>query len=190
MKLVGIHGHAGVGKNTFAEEFHYAGFFEYSFASPIKQACVEIFGLSALDFIDRDRKEAVIDYWNYSPRQLAQYVGAEMFRQHFGPNIWIKSLQARIVRDLGVRKEENRKVVITDVRFQNEANWIRESGGIIVHLTRPGFEGNVGIPGHESEKQLDFSQFTKGENYYEINNSGTITDLQIAAHKFIADINL
>lgn len=186
MKLIGLHGHAGAGKNTFAEEFHYAAFFEYAFAAPVKAVCMEVFGLSHMDFVDRARKEEVIDYWNKSPRELAQYVGTEMFRNHFGSDIWIKSLEARLIRDLSAREDKNRKVLITDVRFQNEADWITKQGGWIIHLTRPGYEGNVGISSHASEQTLDFTHLTKGENYHKILNEGSITDLQLKAQQFIS----
>lgn len=190
MKLIGLHGHAGAGKNTFAEEFHYASFFEYSFATPIKTVCMEVFGLSHMDFLDRNRKEELIDFWNKSPRELAQYVGTEMFRNHFGSDIWIKSLEARLIRDLYAREHENKKVIITDVRFQNEADWIIKQGGWIIHLTRPGHEGNVGIQGHLSEQPLNFAHLTQGENYHEVLNAGSITDLQLKAQHFITQHQL
>ena len=60
------------------------------------------------------------------------------------------------------------QVAYTDVRFQNEADYIRSKGGIIVRIVRPGIiSGN-----HESElKQCEIAADI------EIVNDGTIEDL-------------
>lgn len=42
-------------------------------------------------------------------------------------------------------------VVITDIRFKNEMDKVRQAGGFLVRVRRPGFEGNIGIQGHKSE---------------------------------------
>jgi hypothetical protein len=71
-------------------------------------------------------------------------------------------------------------VLIGDVRFQNEAEWVVDSGGIIIHLTRDGAQGKVGIPEHPSEAGIDFSvtKFNKGVNYYEVTNNSTQLELK------------
>ncbi|MFX6884167.1 hypothetical protein ABTH28_18215, partial [Acinetobacter baumannii] len=50
------------------------------------------------------------------------------------------------------RAEKFEKVVITDVRFQNEAQWIVESGGLLIRIERD-FDNGVGIT-HSSESQV------------------------------------
>ena len=63
-----------------------------------------------------------------------------------------------------------RSVVITDVRFGNEALWIREQGGVVVYIERD--QPTIEEFGHSSENGLcdnDIDIYVK--------NDGTIEDL-------------
>ena len=44
-------------------------------------------------------------------------------------------------------------VVISDVRFLNEVIGIKNAGGFVFRVKRPGADGNVGIKGHASEEE-------------------------------------
>ena len=59
---------------------------------------------------------------NQSPRMIMQTVGTDLFRTHYDKNIWIRILNDLIRR----RIQENQSCffVITDVRFQNELDYI------------------------------------------------------------------
>ena len=176
--LVGLCGNAGVGKDTFAEQFHYYGFKQYSFAGPVKKVCEAAFSISPDYFTDRQLKEEEHPFWEISPRVMAQKVGTELFRNHFGQDFWIRRLELQLILDFDSKQDV--KAVITDVRFQNEAEWILDSGGILVHLTRPGYVGNVGIPGHASEAGIDFDslEYTYPEDrFYQIYNQGSKAEL-------------
>jgi hypothetical protein len=65
-----------------------------------------------------------------TPRWVLQYIGTDVFRTHFNTNIWLWSVEKQVA-DLGNR------VVITDTRFPNEINLIRESGGKIIWVRKP-----------------------------------------------------
>lgn len=186
--LVGLCGNAGVGKNTFAEEFHSYRFREYSFAGPVKQVCCAAFGLDPYYFTSRDLKEEEHPYWGFSPRKMAQLVGTELFRKEFGPNFWIQRLELSLIADFASREEV--QAVITDVRFQNEAQWILDQGGILVHLTRPEHVGNVGIAGHASEAGIQFEKLTyhKEKTHICVANIGSKLELQKKAVQFIESI--
>lgn len=84
-------------------------------------------------------------------RLLLQWWGTE-FRRSRDPFYWVKKLDA-VLED-----EKPQIAVITDMRFFNEAEWVKqdsnERSGFTVRLERQGF-GDVGKTGHASESQLD-----------------------------------
>lgn len=141
MHLIGLTGPAGCGKDTIADRlFAMHGFVPTAFADPLRSAASEAFGLDYSDFIDRDKKDAVNAYWGMTPRQMLQQMGTEAMRGTFGPEFWVRrwALTYNEIRDVA-------NCVVSDVRFDNEAETIRDAGGIIVHVTRLGIdpvEGN------------------------------------------------
>jgi len=99
-----------------------------------------------------------------SPRDLYQRVGTDIAR-NIDVNVWVKGA------DMFVKKNPERSVVVTDVRFSNEAFWIRSQGGLVVFLhsdTRGIFEGG----GHLSENGLEGSDVD-----IVLQNDGTIEAL-------------
>lgn len=192
LKLIGIHGHAGVGKDTVADYLgRYECVYKECFADPLKRACAAAFGLPIEWFYEQDLKEQET-FWGVTPRKIAQFVGTEMFRnlvheltgadtaKDFLPSHWIRLLASRLTGLSAPPQgqgfyEPGDTVIIPDVRFQDEANWIWENGGIVVHLIRDGCEGNVGIQGHASEAGIDFTRIPS-KNYLIYNNS-TLGDL-------------
>jgi hypothetical protein len=180
-KLIGIHGHARSGKDTVAEFLvsTYKDTFSESFASPLKDACSAAFGIYRAYFDSPEFKETPVPGWEVSPRAIAQFVGTELFRsgledliEGLGTNFWIERLERRLTNAF-IPDEEGEylpehTVVIPDVRFQNELDWVLSNNGIIIHLTRAGADGKVGILGHASESTLDL---TSGSIYHVENNS-------------------
>lgn len=188
IKLVGIHGKAGSGKDTVARFLTdtFKNCYATAFASSLKKSAAEAFGISYNDFDDRDLKETINPNWGLSPRQIAQFFGTEIFRetiQQLNPDIgrdfWIKRLALRLNNTLLPENEgeydSGDMMVISDVRFQNEYDWVISNQGIIIHLTRQGADGNIGILGHASE--LDINLHNK-ERTYTCENNGTILELQ------------
>merc|ERR1712146_488244 len=53
---------------------------------------------------------------------MGQTVGTDLFRTHYDKNIWIRILNDLIRRR--IQKNQSCKFVITDVRFQNELDYI------------------------------------------------------------------
>lgn len=160
-KLIGICGHSGAGKDTVGDYLHRTrdNTYKLAFADSLKEAASAMFGIPILEFYDPDYKEVPNDFWGVSPRQIAQFFGTEMVRENLGrllpdvaENFWVTRMIHRLTGQ-GEQPEydEYDIVVITDVRFQNEYDWIVSQGGIIIHLTRTGADGTVGIPSHQSE---------------------------------------
>lgn len=166
MKLIGITGKARSGKDTIAKHlFHQHAFTRIAFGDPVKLTAQQAFGLSEAQTWDDEYKEVVIPYWGMSPREIFQKVGTDAMRNTFGANVWIKrwSLSYLLLKDTD-------HIVVPDVRFDNEAELIRNLGGIIVDVQRgTGLTGSTGD--HASEKGLSSLPD------YVINNSGTLDEL-------------
>ena len=150
--IILLTGKAGSGKDTVADYLvaNY-GFKKAFFADTLKKAVKEVFGLTDLQAYDREEREKVIPYWGYSPRQMFQLIGTEVFRNHFDKDIWVKSLRYKVLQDL------NSNWVISDSRFPNELNAFDGIGSqgreaIVIKVVRDGYNGNVGIANHESEQ--------------------------------------
>jgi hypothetical protein len=152
---IGLIGLAGSGKDTAAEALGQFGYWKSAFASALKDLAYE-FGWDG----KKDERG----------RALLQDLG--MAARRYNPNFWIEQLTWPTKgRAFGIPQ------VFTDVRFQNEADYIRERHGIIIRIVRPGL-----IPdSHESE--LNQSQIAAD---YEIVNDGSIEDLH---NKIIAIIS-
>lgn len=79
--------------------------------------------------------------WGPETRQLMQRLGTDVMRDMYGSNVWVDHLGARIA---------HKNVVVTDVRFDNEAAWINEMGGELYQVVRPLLTQGFGS-GHSSE---------------------------------------
>jgi hypothetical protein len=185
MKLIGLTGKKRCGKDTFA---HYIcdkyGYKQYAFAQPLKQACREIFLLND-EQVDGTQKETPIDRLNgITPRQIFQKVGTEIFRDYIGVvfpelkefnnNFWTKRFEWWIEEQQ--RECSNCLIVISDVRFDNEAELIKKYGGIIIEIDR-----HTGLQdGHISEKGISRERIN-----YQITNNNSITNYHGEIDKII-----
>lgn len=182
--LIGISGAAGAGKDTVGKIFqeHFLDCYTKHFADPLKQACSSAFGIPLDDFSDPLAKNLVHPYWDVTPRQIAQFVGTEMFRVEgaglLGPKVansfWTNRMAGTLTGDLYLPEveglyEEDEIIIIPDVRFQNEYDFVLDNNGYMIHLTREGADGKVGIPGHSSESGIPFKH-TPERNYLFENN--------------------
>lgn len=120
--FLGLTGPAGVGKDTVASLLAGYGYTPYAFATPMKEM-LHVAGL--VEPSTREAKEANLPGLSYSYRHAAQQLGTEWAR-NLDTDFWVK-VAARRVGGMA-------RVVFSDVRFENEAAWIRSSGGKIVHI--------------------------------------------------------
>lgn len=123
--LIGFTGPAGVGKDEAARQLGLAlgNYSRYAFAKPIKDA------LAAMGFPEpatRAEKEAIIPNLGVSWRHMAQTLGTEWGRNSVRPDLWLWLAKEQYA--------EHRNLMVTDVRFENEAAWVREVGGLMVHV--------------------------------------------------------
>lgn len=139
--LIGILGRIGSGKGTVAERLvNTYGFRQDSFATTLKDATAVLFNwdramLEGDTQESRVEREKVDKWWseklgieNFTPRLALQLIGTDVFRNHFHQDIWMLSVMSRYKGD------EN--VVISDARFPNEVNAVREMGGRIIRVDR------------------------------------------------------
>lgn len=107
-----------------------------------------------------------------------QWWGTE-YRRHSTPGYWVNKTRERIANIAAVGRAN--LIVITDVRFADEAAMVRELGGKLIQITRPGTGGGAGT--HESE--------TAGTEFAPdavVHNSGTLQDLQSTAIAQLHDL--
>ena len=156
MHLIGLTGRAGTGKDTIADflvETH--GFVKLAFADPIKDGIKAMLGIGHDDIANRANKEAKLDWLGCSPRHAMQTLGTDWGREMIHPDIWLRITARRTQKIMAMPDTHHiQGIVISDVRFENEADWIRAMGGSIWHIKRQhcGLDGAAG--NHASEQAI------------------------------------
>lgn len=131
--IIGLTGKAGAGKDTVADYLVSShGFVKLSFASDIKAGLNAMFGWTKSQWEDREWKEATIDWIGKSPRQLAQTLGTEWGREQVHASIWLDTAMARAE----ALSKAGYNVVLSDVRFTNEAKAVEGIGGYVLRVDR------------------------------------------------------
>ena len=169
--LIGLAGLARSGKDTFAEylvtllERKGIPVETYAFADPLKRAASEMFGIPVEIFYGGDERELVNKDWGISPRVMLQKLGTEGGRNLFRQDIWTKRAEVQYnkqnipIRFLGFSQPasiEDIPFVVTDVRFEDEAQWIRDNGGTVLHIVRDA--GKVEVIKHSSENGVKWKE--------------------------------
>lgn len=180
MRLVALHGKAGSGKDTFARALQqHRPYMRMAFADPLKAAVAGLFNIPQAQAFS-DNKDQVLPHWNLTLRDVLQRFGTEAMRGNFGTDFWVE----RWLAEFNALPPEQ-LVVITDLRFPNEATRVREMGGRVIHIKRPG-AGLGGTAGtHASEQVLPF-EFHLGDRIVE--NTGSLDDLARKASILIHDL--
>jgi rhodanese-related sulfurtransferase len=192
--IIGVVGFIGSGKGTAADvlvEKH--GFVKLSFADAVKDATAAIFGwqrslLEGDTEESREFREKSDDWWatkfgfqHFSPRLALQLMGTEAGRDVFHKDVWVYALERKM--------EMYQNVVIADVRFPNEIEWMRSKGGFAVRVTRgPDPEWYEDAVRANKEKNTDYmsdhmihySEWAwAGEIMdYQLDNNGSISMLE------------
>lgn len=119
-----------------------------------------------------------------SVRELLQKLGTEAMRDGLHENVWVNALFAdyTLNKVWKTAKELNSEVAgsveeypswcITDMRFPNEMDAVKERGGITIRVNRDNGTRAIDTNPHPSETGLDNVEFD-----YVIENDGTIEDL-------------
>ncbi len=175
--IVGITGRAGAGKDTLAEHLvarH--GFVRYAFADPLKAMLEALFaevGIASAWMTDRELKERMIPQLGVSSREMLQRLGTEWGRQ-MRQDFWLKAAEA--VLGLPGAPVHDR-IVITDVRFPNEAAWLRGHEGVLWRVRR---HQAPAVRWHESEAHSELMAA-----HAELDNCGALWQLHEQADELM-----
>lgn len=164
--LIGLHGAGGSGKDTVADYLvKQYGFKRVAFADKLKELALELNPYFATLY--SDLKSLVEDNgwdiakessyrmlqgapWEYPVREYLQTLGVSM-REVFGPDFWVDQVSEDVD---GHWLEDYANVVITDVRFPNELQFINESLGQTWVITGRQRQSVIGSS-HASEQRLE-----------------------------------
>lgn len=204
--IIGICGFIGSGKDTIAD--YLVNFHEFrreSFASTLKDAVASVFGwdrtmLEGRTKAAREWREEVDQWWadrldmpTLTPRWVLQYWGTEVCRKAFHDDIWIASLENKL-------RNSKDHIVISDCRFPNEIESIKNAGGIIVWVKRgelpdwyeSAIKGNAGSNVHLNElkmRKIHASEWAwVGTKFdYVLENNGSIDELYNKAESIVGN---
>lgn len=146
--IIGIAGRAGSGKDTVGLMMQHLLQYNWEirkFAGALKHVCSILTGITDQD--SRDSKAIALP-WGITVRELQQRLGTEVVRS-IHPDVWVDC----IVRNYDTlqRNRMQPRMIITDVRFDNEVAAIRERGGIVFYVARPDNPYNDAGTEHSSE---------------------------------------
>jgi len=167
---------------------------KYAFAEPLKTMLKSVFG----DHFHEGDRSGICPETGKSYREMMQTLGTEWGRQLMDENVWVNLVNRRwgeveagchLVNEYKDYKGHHAKLaegmILSDVRFDSEAQWIRDHGGVILEVVRPVHHTvtenikkqlgmTVGIPGHQSEKGISRAGIT-----HTLLNDGTLVDFDI-----------
>jgi hypothetical protein len=140
--IIGVCGLIGAGKDTIADYLvNIHQFRRESFANTLKDAVSSVFGwdrelLEGRTRHSREWREQVDSWWaerlgmpDLTPRWVLQYWGTEVVRRSFHDDTWIASLENKL-------RKTSDDVVISDCRFPNEIQAIKQAGGLVIRVHR------------------------------------------------------
>jgi hypothetical protein len=162
-RLIGVTGYAQNGKDTVGKrlvEEH--GYTRFAFADALKSMALVLDPLvNSEEWGEHVRLSRMVEYGGWESakrdpevRRFLQVLGTEAVRNHIGEDSWVRATE-RAIAEARMSGDADR-VVITDVRFPNEAAWIFAQGGKLVRVNRvepDGSQFDNGLPiDHVSEK--------------------------------------
>lgn len=182
-RLIGIHGPAGVGKDTLAlaiqEQYSYNLTQIRSFAAPLKRATQNKYGLTD-EAIWGNAKEDIHPFWGISSRVAQQFEGTEATRDIIHPDFWLARFIGAldgIIESYHMPVNEQTVVVIPDLRFQNEYDMLVNNNAMIIDMSKSPVHRPIknGIANHRSETTLNLHA---KDQTYEVINDGNLTQLR------------
>lgn len=158
MILIGIAGKKRSGKDTVAdfliEKFYPNQVIKLGFADEVKTIVARMVQSVDPRFLTAPTREVqkYIEANKQLFRPLLQWTGTDYFRTVFGEDIWIKKFAQKIL-NLG---DSTQIAIVTDIRFLNEVNFIKDAGGFLLKVSRNA-SATIGqsTDEHISETQLD-----------------------------------
>lgn len=185
--LIGVNGFLDAGKDTIGSYLvEHKGFKRDAFADRMKLAVGALLGMT-LEEIEKAKNGRALVIVSLADRTmdipfrlLLKRFGTEGGRNIYGMDHWLNLvLSDPKVNENAGHFHYGKKIVITDVRFANEAKRIKDLNGYVINVTRPG----CGPDEHISEQPLDDSLI----DFY-AKNDGTFAELYAQVEDFLSGI--
>lgn len=130
--IIGISGKLGSGKDTVANIIKATDptFQSKAYAYKLKQIVSILTSCSIEDTMTQEGKNTYIPEFELTIGQMLQQLGTNVLREGFNKNVWINALMLELSKSKG-------NYIITDCRFKNEADAIKNAGGFLIRVNRP-----------------------------------------------------
>lgn len=157
----------------------------YSFADPLKQdICINILGLTYDQcYGSDDDKNTMTDLWwdevQLTARQAMEIIGTKIFRA-LKTNVWVDATINKI------KKENVDLAIISDCRFPNEVEAVKNSGGLNIRLDLDPFHANSISENSLDQDVYDWSNF----DLIIKNSKMTIEEKNKEILRFLYDYNI
>jgi hypothetical protein len=134
--LVGLCGYAGSGKDEAAKGLVADGWERVALADALRDALLALNPRVNDEYLRPLSTVIAGDSWEFAKtlpdvRRLLQRLGTEAGRDIHGQDCWVNIARRKILAT-------SNNVVVTDIRFANEAAMIRDLGGVLIRVERPG----------------------------------------------------
>lgn len=154
--------------------------FIVGFADELKRVCGELFpGFPAVaDMADQpELKNRTVETVGKTPRDIMIEVGNKL--REVWSDIWIHKLKTSCDLESLKKSRSSAYVIIPDVRYPNEVEWIRSEGGILIKVDRPNNPIFDDIADSALKDYGDFDDYSISRKWqdYDIVNGGTIESL-------------
>jgi len=156
--IIGFHGPFGSGKDALAKAILKAAFLpdecRVKFADPMYDIATAVDPEFHRDMTHAQKNDYLLnDPALGTRRNFLEKLGTEFGRECISDDIWLRLL-AHKIRSL---RRKWPIIVVSDVRFENEAALIRDLGGHIFHLC-PTWPSEAEQSAHKSTKPLQFGE--------------------------------
>ncbi len=148
-----------------------------------------VYNLSINLIDDKIIKERIIKH-GVTPRTIMQTVGTEF--RNIDDHIWINIVNNKIFEFEKKYQAINKVVIISDIRYINEYNFIKSNPrNILIRIDRPRDDSNTSFDTHNSETELDHpeNRFSyKINNNYKNIKEFRLAVIQLLAYALLLDI--
>lgn len=181
-KIIAIHGLMGAGKDTVGSYIAFIhrlqskkSIYNQRFAQCVKENVSNLTGIqmspvtphsyhNEIHDFTREQKAMWLDDWGCSLGALLQVYATEAVRDNVHSDAWILALKPKLKEGINV---------ITDLRFENEVEWLKEQKALLIKVKRDrGVENETRSTEHISESGLPDPHF-----HHIIENDGTLKQL-------------
>jgi hypothetical protein len=181
---IGIRGSGpGSGKDTACEHImkHIGNARHEKFATPLRECVQAITGVPVEKTQTVEGKNMYFEEMEMTIGKFLQIFGTEIVKNNMYPNVWVDALFRRF--------RDDEIVVISDVRFPNEQEAVKNRKGIVLEINSNREIDDTQVAGrslnHASERALDGFPAD-----YTIHNNGTLEELEKKLDDFLKTISL